>query len=114
MDIGGGSTDAALITARDEIYYTHLAGAGDMVTMLIKAELGLDSLILAEDIKCHPLAKVESLFHIRMEDGSVKFFKEPLEPAFSRVVVLNGDKMEPIETEHSMESIITLPREAKR
>ncbi|MEL7565338.1 MAG: diol dehydratase reactivase subunit alpha [Dehalobacterium sp.] len=115
VDIGGGSTDAALITAQDDVYYTHLAGAGDMVTMLIQAELGLDSPILAEDIKCHPLAKVESMFHIRMEDGSVKFFKEPLDPrVFSRVVVLNGDTMDPIETEHSMERIRTVRREAKR
>jgi diol dehydratase reactivase alpha subunit len=115
VDIGGGSTDAALITDQNEIFSTHLAGAGDMVTMLINAELGLDSMIIAEEIKCHPLAKVESLFHIRMEDGTVKFFKDPLESrVFSRVVVLNGDKMIPIETEHSMERIRTVRREAKR
>ncbi|ATW27975.1 diol dehydratase reactivase subunit alpha [Candidatus Formimonas warabiya] len=115
VDIGGGSSDAAIINSQDQVFYTHLAGAGDMVTMLIKAELGLDSTLLAEAIKCSPLAKVESLFHMRMEDGSVKFFDQPLDPhLFSRVVVLNGNTMEPIETDHSMERIRTVRREAKR
>lgn len=28
----------------------------------------------------YPLAKVESLFHIRHEDGTVQFFDKPLDP----------------------------------
>lgn len=116
VDIGGGSTDSALIDTQDRVYYTHLAGAGDMVTMLIKSELGLESVQLAESIKCNTLAKVESMFHIRMEDGTVKFFDHPLDPhIFARVVVLreNG-AMEPIETDHSLERIRTVRRESKK
>ena len=115
VDIGGGSTDASIINNQDDVLYTHLAGAGDMVSMLIQSELGLESRILSESIKCNPLAKVESMFHIRMEDGSVKFFEQPLDPhIFSRVVVLNNGVMDPIETDHSMERIRTVRREAKR
>jgi diol dehydratase reactivase alpha subunit len=115
LDIGGGSTDAAIINRQDEVLYTHLAGAGDMVTMLIQTELGLESRNLAESIKCNPLARVESMFHIRMEDGTVKFFDQPLAPhLFSRVVVLDKGVMEPIETNHSMERVRTVRRESKR
>ena len=35
------------------------------------AELGLDDLELAEMIKKYPLGKVESFFHLRLEDGTV-------------------------------------------
>ena len=115
VDMGGGSTDAAIVTPSGETYSTHLAGAGDMATMLIKAELDLDNMDIAEDVKRYPLAKVESMFHIRMEDGSVKFYNEPL-PAhvYSRVVVLKEQNLEPIMTHHSMERIRTVRREAKR
>ncbi|WP_406678354.1 diol dehydratase reactivase subunit alpha [Moorella sp. ACPs] len=115
VDIGGGSTDAAIISKEDVIHSTHLAGAGDMVTMLIQSELGLDSRELAEDIKCYPLGKAESMFHIRLEDGTVKFFSTPLDPKlFARVVVLKEGNMVPIPTEHSMERIRLVRREAKR
>ncbi|MBS6043431.1 MAG: diol dehydratase reactivase subunit alpha, partial [Clostridium baratii] len=62
LDMGAGSTDASIINKNNEISSIHLAGAGNMVTMLIKSELGLESFNLAEDIKKYPLAKVESLF----------------------------------------------------
>ncbi|STT06174.1 propanediol dehydratase reactivation factor large subunit [Klebsiella pneumoniae] len=42
--------------------------------MIIARELGLEDRYLAEEIKKYPLAKVESLFHLRHEDGSVQFF----------------------------------------
>jgi len=74
LDLGGGSTDASLIKETGEISSVHLAGAGDMVTMLIDKELGLDDLDLAENIKFYPLAKVETLFHMRHESGAVEFF----------------------------------------
>ncbi len=115
VDMGGGSTDAAIISVSGETYSTHLAGAGDMTTMLIKSELDLDNMDIAEDVKRHPLARVESMFHIRMEDGSVRFYNDPL-PAhvYSRVVVLKGETLEPIISHHSMERIRTVRREAKR
>ncbi|RFR03187.1 hypothetical protein CRD97_29015, partial [Escherichia coli] len=37
----------------------------------------------------YPLAKVESLFSIRHENGAVEFFREPLSPSvFAKVVYL--------------------------
>ena len=115
LDMGAGSTDAAFIGKEGEVRSIHLAGAGDMVTMLINSELQLNDLPLAEDIKCYPLAKVESLFHIRLEDGSVKFFSTPL-PAklFARVVVLKEEGMLPIPTRHSLEEIHLVRQEAKQ
>ena len=71
--MGAGSTDASIITREGHIKSIHLAGAGNMVTMLIKSELGIDDFELAEDIKKYPLAKVESLFNLRHEDGTVEF-----------------------------------------
>ena len=93
LDLGAGSTDASIINNNGEIHAIHLAGAGDMVTMLINSELGLENRHLAEDIKKYPLAKVESLFHIRHEDGTVQFFDQPLSSdLFARVVIVKGDQ----------------------
>ncbi|WP_395308092.1 diol dehydratase reactivase subunit alpha [Mycobacterium sp. AMU20-3851] len=114
LDLGGGSTDAALIETDDTITAMHLAGAGDLVTKLIDAELGLDNLELAEDIKRFPLGKAESFFHVRLENGTVQFFEKPLPAtAFARVVTLDGSGMNPIPGRHSMERIATVRRTAK-
>ncbi|MFO5928355.1 diol dehydratase reactivase ATPase-like domain-containing protein, partial [Klebsiella pneumoniae] len=78
LDLGAGSTDAAIVNAEGQITAVHLAGAGNMVSLLIKTELGLEDLSLAEAIKKYPLAKVESLFSIRHENGAVEFFLEAL------------------------------------
>ncbi|STW27518.1 propanediol dehydratase reactivation factor large subunit [Klebsiella michiganensis] len=40
LDLGAGSTDASIINPKGDIIATHLAGAGDMVTMIIARELG--------------------------------------------------------------------------
>ena len=80
LDLGAGSTDAALLRRGEPVRYTHLAGAGHMVTLLINSELGLGDIEAAEQIKRYPLAKVESLFHIRNEDNTVRFFSEALDP----------------------------------
>ena len=115
LDMGGGSTDAAIITRDERVLSIHLAGAGDMVTMLINSELGLDDFDLSEDIKKYPLAKVESLFHIRLEDGTVRFYESHLPPqVFSRVVILKDGDMVPIPTAHSLEKIRLVRREAKK
>lgn len=116
LDLGGGSTDAAVIARDGAIDATHLAGAGDLVTKLIDAELGLDNLELAEEIKRCPLGKAESFFHVRLENGTVQFFEKPL-PAtsFARVVTLSEFEggMNPIPTRHSLERIRTVRRTAK-
>ncbi|WP_336249359.1 diol dehydratase reactivase subunit alpha [Stomatohabitans albus] len=92
LDMGAGSTDASVRRADGSQTSIHLAGAGNMVTLLIGSELGIDDLEVAEDIKRYPLAKVETLFSIRHEDGTVQFFDEPLSPQlFARVVVLKPE-----------------------
>lgn len=114
VDIGAGSTDACLCRADGETTSVHLAGAGNMVTMLINAELGLEDILLAEDIKRYPLAKVESLYHIRHQNGSVEFFKDPLSSNFfGRTIILKPSGWKPIYTDQPMEKICKVRREAK-
>lgn len=104
LDMGAGSTDASIINQNGEIKSIHLAGAGNMVTMLIKSEMGLESFEMAEDIKKYPLAKVESLFHIRHEDGTVEFFEQALEPKFfAKIVLIKEGKLIPVEGNLSLE-----------
>jgi len=115
LDLGGGSTDASLINEAGEIRSVHLAGAGDMITLLIDTELGLEDRELAENIKRYPLAKVETLFHMRHEDGSVQFFHEPLDPRlFGRVVVLTDNEPIPLETTEPLTKIVAVRQEAKK
>ena len=114
LDLGGGSTDAALISEDGTIHSIHLAGAGEMVTLLIDAELGLDDRELAENIKRHPLARVESLFHVRHEDGSVQFFEKALDPKFfGRLAIVTATGLVPCDTRSAMEKVITVRRQAK-
>ncbi len=118
LDLGAGSTDAAVLQKGEPVRSMHLAGAGDMVTLLIQRELDLPAGTesdVAEQIKRFPLAKVESLFHIRHEDNTVRFFKEPLDPRlFGRVALITRDGLTPIPTNHTVERIRTVRREAKR
>ncbi len=114
VDMGAGSTDASFMTKEGDVKLVHLAGAGNMVTLLIQTELGLDSFELAEEIKKYPLAKVESLFHIRHEDGGVEFFREALDPKlFARVVILKPEGMTPIEKQISIEKVKLVRKQAK-
>ncbi|ECG1334588.1 propanediol dehydratase reactivase alpha subunit PduG [Salmonella enterica] len=114
LDLGAGSTDASIINPKGEIIATHLAGAGDMVTMIIAHELGLEDRYLAEEIKKYPLAKVESLFHLRHEDGSVQFFPAPLPPeVFARVCVVKPDELVPLPGDIALEKVRAIRRSAK-
>lgn len=114
LDLGAGSTDASIINPKGEIIATHLAGAGDMVTMIIARELGLEDRYLAEEIKKYPLAKVESLFHLRHEDGRVQFFSTPLPPAvFARVCVVKPDELVPLPGDLALEKVRAIRRSAK-
>ncbi|WP_105282853.1 diol dehydratase reactivase subunit alpha [Escherichia sp. MOD1-EC5457] len=114
LDLGAGSTDASIINQKGEMIATHLAGAGDMVTMIIARELGLNDRYLAEEIKKYPLAKVESLFHLRHEDGNVQFFPTPLSPqVFARVCVVKPDELVPIPGDITLEKVRTIRRSAK-
>jgi diol dehydratase reactivase alpha subunit len=114
LDLGGGSTDAALISEDEIVQSIHLAGAGDMVTLLIDAELGLEDKELSETIKCYRLARVESLFHIRHEDGSVQFFEKALEPKFfGKLAVVTDEGIVPLDAKAGMEKVIAVRRQAK-
>lgn len=114
LDLGGGSVDAAFLTEDGKIKTVHMAGAGDMVNMLMGAELGITDKMLLEDIKCNPLAKVESLFSIRLEDHTVKFFDSPLDPKiYARVILLKDDGMIPLPGDMKLERIRTVRRETK-
>lgn len=115
VDMGAGSTDASVINSEGVIHSIHMAGAGNMVTLLIQSEMGLSDFYTAEDVKKYPLAKVESLFHIRHENGTVEFFKEPLSPnIFAKLVLLKEGEMVPLEGNWNMEKIRMIRREAKR
>ena len=115
VDVGGGSTDASVINDQLEIKSTHQAGAGDMVTMLINTELGLEDFELAEAVKKFPLAKVESLFHMRHENGSVEFFEDPLDPRlFGRTIVLQPGNWVPLDTKELLGKIVAVRQQAKR
>lgn len=115
LDLGGGSTDAALMNSKGEVFSVHLAGAGEMVNMLIAAELGISDRQAVEDIKRYPVAKVESLFSIRLEDGTVRFFDKPLDPqTFARVCLLKEGNLVPLPAGLSMEKIREVRRSAKR
>ena len=115
LDMGGGSTDAAIINESGHVNLTHQAGAGELVSMLIQTELGLSDRHIAEEIKKYPLAKVESLFHMRMENGQMTFVDESIDPRFfGRVVLLTENGLIRIEEEIPMEKIVQVRREAKR
>ena len=116
VDMGAGSTDASIKDKEGNVKLVHLAGAGNMVTLLIQSELGLEDFNTAEDIKKYSLAKVESLFHIRHEDGTVQFFEKPLDPnVFAKVVLVKEEgELVPIEGQDSMEKIKMVRTNAKK
>ena len=116
LDMGGGSTDAAILFPDGRVSATHQAGAGELVTMLIGLELGIGSRVTAEQIKRYPLGKVESLFHLRLETGQIRFFEESLDPRFfGRVVLLPpGGEMIRLEEDIPMEKIVAVRQEAKK
>lgn len=115
LDMGGGSTDAAILEPDGSVRTTHQAGAGELVSMLIQTELGLESRAVAEQIKRYPMGKVESLFHMRLENGSMRFFKESIDPRYyGHVVLLAKNEMIRIEEDIPMEKILEVRREAKR
>lgn len=115
LDMGGGSTDAAVIDEKGDVTMTHQAGAGELVSMLIQTELGLNDRQVAEQLKKYPLAKVESLFHMRMENGQMTFVEDSIDPRFyGRVVMLSENGLIRLEEDIPMEKIVQVRRDAKR
>lgn len=114
LDMGAGSTDASVMRADGSGESIHLAGAGNMVTLMIQSELGLESFDAAEEIKKYPLAKVETVFNIRHEDGTVQFFTEPLPGhVFARVVTITPKGLVPVDSDLPVETIRQVRRQAK-
>ena len=115
LDMGGGSTDAAVLEQDGSVRTTHQAGAGELVSMLIQTELGLNSRTTAEQIKKYPMGKVESLFHMRLENGAMQFFEESIDPRyFGHVVLLAPGEMLKVEEDIPMERILEVRRDAKK
>ena len=116
VDMGAGSTDASIINREGKVKLVHLAGAGNMVSLLIQSELGLNTIELAEDVKKYTLAKVESLFHIRHENGTVQFFDKPLDPSiFAKVVLVKeNDELVPLDGVESLEKVKQVRMDAKK
>lgn len=115
IDMGGGSTDAAMMDETGKMRMTHKAGAGELVTLLIQTELGLKDRNEAELLKKYPLAKVESLYHMRLESGEMQFFAESIDPRYyGCVVMLAPDRMIRVEEDVPMERIVEVRRDAKR
>lgn len=114
LDLGGGSTDAAIIDANGTISSASLAGAGNLVTLLIQSQLSLTSDITAENIKKYPAAKVESLFHIRLETGEIVFYEQGLDPRFfGSVVLLSPEGLIKIEEDLPLEKLVNVRKDAK-
>ena len=115
LDMGGGSTDAAVLGPDGSVRTTHQAGAGELVSMLIQTELGLHSRVTAEQIKKYPMGKVESLFHMRLENGAMQFFEDSIDPRYSgHVVLLAPGEMLKVEEDIPMERILEVRRDAKK
>ncbi len=115
IDVGAGSTDGAYMTSDRIIYSIHLAGAGNLVTSMIQSEGGIDSFENAEVIKKYPLAKVESLYRIRYENGDTVFFDQPLPVQYfgHTVAVVSDQDMYIVESSLSMEKLRHIRRRAK-
>lgn len=114
LDLGGGSTDAAILSEDGRIKSIHLAGAGAFVTMMINEELALENIVIAEWIKRYPLAKVNSLYHITMENGEVIFFKEPLDSRlYARVILVKEEEFIPLMYDLPLEKIVSIRQQVK-
>ena len=115
LDMGGGSTDAAVLGPDGSVRTTHQAGAGELVSMLIQTELGLHSRVTAEQIKKYPMGKVESLFNMRLENGAMQFFEDSIDPRYyGHVVLLAPGEMLKVEEDIPMERILEVRRDAKK
>ena len=115
VDIGAGSTDACYYGEDGSSKFVHLAGAGNMVSMVINSEMNLHNIEIAEMIKKYPLAKSESFFSIRHEDGAVQFFDKALpKEIYGKVVLVTDEKLIPIETKMNLEQVRHIRRRAKK
>ena len=83
LDLGGGSTDASLINEHGEIQSVHLAGAGDMVSLLIDTELDLNDPETAETSNAIPWPRWKPCFISGMKTARSSFSTSTWIPVFS-------------------------------
>ena len=115
IDMGGGSTDVAILEGDGNVKSLHLAGAGELVTMLINLSLGLRDRNLAEDIKRNLVGKVESIYSVRLETGELIFMDTPIDgKLYGRNVVMRDKELLPIYKSLTIERIVEARKEAKR
>lgn len=115
VDIGAGSTDACYYSREGKSRFIHLAGAGNMVSMVINSEMRLNDMAAAEAIKKYPLAKVDSFYSIHHEDGSIQFFDSPLpKELYGKVILVAEGEFIPVVTSLNMERIRQIRRNAKQ
>ena len=83
-------------------------------SFLTRSTIATNETTVWEDGETYPLAKVESFYHLRHEDGTVQFVPEPLPPqVFARVVVLGADGPAPVPTRQSLDAVRRVRRSAK-
>ncbi len=116
IDIGAGSTDAAYMDIEGKIKSIHLAGAGNLVTMLIDSELNLNNFEMAEQIKKYPLARIDNLYRIKYENGNVRFFEQALDARYygQIVTVLDDGQLLIIDSDSTVEKIKRIRQDAKK
>ncbi|SQC15255.1 propanediol dehydratase reactivation factor large subunit [Klebsiella pneumoniae] len=111
---GRRSTDASIINAQGEISATHLAGAGDMVTMIIARELGLEDRYLAEEIKNIRWQKSKACFICVMKTAASSFFRRPYHRRYLPAsCVVKPDELVPLPGDLPLEKVRAIRRSAK-
>lgn len=115
VDMGAGSTDASIKDRDGNVKLVHLAGAGNMVTLLIQSELGLEDFNTAEDIKSilSQRLKVFSIFVMKMEPYS-SLNSHQIECIRKVVLVKEDGELVPLEGQDSMEKIKMVRTNAKK
>lgn len=116
IDIGAGSTDAAYIDENGKMESVHLAGAGNMITMLIDSELNLKSFEMAEQIKKSPLARIDGLYRIKHENGNVEYRDTPFDAKYyGQIVTVEADgTFNIVDCDKDISIIRNVRRDAKR
>jgi len=115
LDLGSGSTNAARIDSHGEIARVHLAGGGSMVNLLLGEELGIDDPDWREHLKRLRVARVDSLFSIRHEDGFVAFLPDAVSlDLFGRTVLLHPEGMRAVPGNPAVDRIVETRRRAKK
>jgi diol dehydratase reactivase alpha subunit len=115
VDLGSGSTNAARIDMNGSLRSLHLAGGGAMVDLLIGEELWIHDPAWREALKRHRVARVDGLFSLRHEDGSVQFLPEPLHSHhFGRTVLLRDDSIDAVPGNPPVQRVVAIRRRAKQ